>query len=141
MERAELEELGRLAWELFNARDIDEMLAKTADDFVNHNAAPGTPPGPEGQREVNQRLWSAFPDLEFEVEDMLVADDRVAVIGMMRGTHRGEFMGIKPTNKRFEARQMHRLRFNDEGKLTEHLAVRDDVAMFAQLGVRFSPGP
>ena len=71
---------------------------------------------------------------------MLVADDRVAVIGMMRGTHRGEFMGIKPTNKRFEARQMHRLRFNDEGKLTEHLAVRDDVAMFAQLGVRFSPG-
>jgi predicted ester cyclase len=118
MERAELEALGLRAWELFNARDTDEILANLADDYVNHNALPGTPPGPEGQREVNQRLWSAFPDLEFEVEDMLVADDRVAVIGMMRGTHRGEFMGIKPTNKRFEARQMHRLRFNDEGKLT-----------------------
>jgi len=140
MERAELEALGLRAWELFNARDTDEILANLADDYVNHNALPGTPQGPEGQREVNQRLWSAFPDLEFEVEDMLVADDRVAVIGMMRGTHRGEFMGIKPTNRRFEARQMHRLRFNDEGKLTEHLAVRDDVAMFAQLGVRFSPG-
>jgi len=141
MERAELEELGRLAWELFNAHDIDGMVARVADDFVNHNAAPGTPHGPEGQRQVNERLWSAFPDLSFEVEDVLVADDRVASIGTMRGTHRGEFMGIKPTNKRFEARQMHRLRFNDEGKLTEHLAVRDDVAMFAQLGVRFSPGP
>jgi hypothetical protein len=35
---------------------------------------------------------------------------------------------------------MHRLRFNDEGQLIEHLAVRDDVAMFAQLGVKFSPG-
>jgi predicted ester cyclase len=49
-------------------------------------------------------------------------------------------MGIPPTGKRFEARQMHRLRFNDERKVTEHLAVRDDVAMFAQLGVKFSPG-
>jgi steroid delta-isomerase-like uncharacterized protein len=140
MDRAELEDLNRHAWELFNAHDIDGMVARVADDFVNHTAAPGTPGGPEGQRQVNERLWSAFPDLSFEVEDVLVADDRVASIGTMRGTHRGEFMGIAPTNKRFEARQMHRLRFNDEGNLTEHLAVRDDVAMLAQLGVKFSPG-
>jgi len=140
MEPTELEALGRRAWELFNAQDMDEILANLADDYVNHNALPGTTAGPEGQREVNQRLWAAFPDLEFEVEDVLVAEDRVAVIGMMRGTHRGEFLGIQATNKRFEARQMHRLRFNDEGKLTEHLAVRDDVAMLAQLGVKFSPG-
>jgi steroid delta-isomerase-like uncharacterized protein len=140
MERAELEDLNRLAWELFNAHDMDGMLVRVADDFVNHNAAPGTPSGPEGQRQVNERLWSAFPDLSFEVEDVLVADDRVATIGTMRGTHRGEFMGLPPTNKPFEARQMHRLRFNDEGKLTEHLAVRDDVAMLAQLGVKFQPG-
>ena len=95
MKRAELEALGLRAWELFNARDTDEILANLADDYVNHNALPGTPQGPEGQREVNQRLWSAFPDLEFEVEDMIVADDRVAVIGMMRGTHRGEFIDRK----------------------------------------------
>jgi steroid delta-isomerase-like uncharacterized protein len=140
MDRAELDDLNRQAWELFNAHDLDGMLARTADDFVNHNAAPGTPRGPEGQRQVNQRLWTAFPDVTFEVEDVLVADDRVAAIGTMRGTHKGEFMGIPPTGKRFEARQMHRLRFNDERKVTEHLAVRDDVAMFAQLGVKFSPG-
>jgi steroid delta-isomerase-like uncharacterized protein len=140
MERAELENLNRQAWELFNAHDMDGMLVRVADDFVNHNAAPGTPRGPEGQRQVNERLWSAFPDLSFEVEDVLVADDRVATIGTMRGTHRGEFMGLAPTNKPFEARQVHRLRFNDEGNLTEHLAVRDDVAMLAQLGVKFQPG-
>ena len=140
MERAELEQLNREAWELFNAHDLDGSVARIADDFVNHNAAPGTPRGPEGQRQVHQRLWSAFPDLTFEVEDVLVADDRVAAIGTMRGTHRGEFMGIAPTGKRFEARQMHRLRFDDQGRLTEHLAVRDDVAMLAQLGVKFTPG-
>jgi steroid delta-isomerase-like uncharacterized protein len=140
MERAELEDLNRLAWELFNAHDMDGMLANLANDYINHNALPGTSPGPEGQREVNERLWAAFPDLSFEVEDVLMADDRVATIGTMRGTHRGEFMGLPPSNKRFEARQVHRLRFNDEGNVTEHLAVRDDVAMLAQLGVKFSPG-
>jgi steroid delta-isomerase-like uncharacterized protein len=140
VERARLEELNREAWELFNAHDMDGMLPRIAEDFVNHNAAPGTPRGPEGQRQVNQRLWSAFPDPTFEVEDVLVADDRVAAIGTMRGTHRGEFMGIRPSGKSFEARQMHRLRFNDEGQLVEHLAVRDDVAMLAQLGVKFSAG-
>jgi steroid delta-isomerase-like uncharacterized protein len=140
MERAELEDLNRLAWELFNAHDMDGMLANLANDYINHNALPGTSPGPEGQREVNERLWAAFPDLSFEVEDVLMADDRVATIGTMRGTHRGEFVGLPPSNKRFEARQVHRLRFNDEGKVTEHLAVRDDVAMLAQLGVKFSPG-
>jgi len=140
MDRSRLEELNREAWELFNAHDMDGMLARITEDFVNHNAAPGTPRGPEGQRQVNQRLWSAFPDLTFEVEDVLVADDRVAAIGTMRGTHRGEFMGISPSGKSFEARQMHRLRFNEAGQLVEHLAVRDDVAMLAQLGVKFSAG-
>jgi steroid delta-isomerase-like uncharacterized protein len=140
MDRSRLEELNREAWELFNAHDMDGMLARITEDFVNHNAAPGTPRGPEGQRQVNQRLWSAFPDLTFEVEDVLVGDDRVAAIGTMRGTHRGEFMGISPSGKSFEARQMHRLRFNEAGQLVEHLAVRDDVAMLAQLGVKFSAG-
>jgi steroid delta-isomerase-like uncharacterized protein len=138
MDRARLEELNREAWDVFNAHDMDAALSRIAEDFVNHNAAPGTPRGPEGQRQVNERLWAAFPDLTFEAEDVLVADDRVATIGTMRGTHRGEFMGIPPSGKSFEARQMHRLRFNDEGQLVEHLAVRDDVAMLAQLGVQFS---
>ena len=95
MERAELEALGRRAWELFNAQDMDEMLANLADDYVNHNALPGTASGPEGQREVNERLWSAFPDLEFEVEDLLVADDRVAVIGTMPAPA-AQLLGLSP---------------------------------------------
>jgi steroid delta-isomerase-like uncharacterized protein len=138
MDRARLEELNREAWELFNAHDMEAILPRIAEDFVNHNAQAGTPRGPEGQRQVNERLWAAFPDLTFEVEDVFVADDRVASIGTMRGTHEGEFMGIPPSGRRFEARQMHRLRFDEEGRLTEHLAVRDDVAMLAQLGVQFS---
>jgi hypothetical protein len=35
---------------------------------VNHAAVPGTPPGPEGQAQLMERLWHAFPDAHFSVE-------------------------------------------------------------------------
>jgi predicted ester cyclase len=51
----------------------------------------------------------------------------------MVGTHEGELMGIAPTGRRVAARQSHWFQV-EEGKLTEHWAVRDDLAMLQQPG-------
>jgi len=67
--------------------DYDERIAP---EFVNHNAAPGTPNGPEGQRQVAARLYEGFPDMHFEIEEVFVADARVAVLGWMSGTQEGQ---------------------------------------------------
>ena len=51
----------RAFWEqAFNGRELDLIDAITAPEFVNHNALPDTPPGPEGHRQVVQRLWGAL---------------------------------------------------------------------------------
>ena len=50
------------------------------------------------------------------------------------GTHDGRFHGIPATHRRTAARQIHVLTFNDTGLITEHLAVRDDIAVLRQLG-------
>jgi predicted ester cyclase len=76
----ELSAMARDIWETFNAHDVSDYDEPIAPDFVNHNAAPGTPNGPEGQRQVAARLYEAFPDLRFEIEDTFVADNRVAVL-------------------------------------------------------------
>ena len=55
-------ELVERFWEAFNTRDLSLLDGLFADDYVNHAALPGTPPGPEGQVELMQRLWTAFPD-------------------------------------------------------------------------------
>ena len=44
-------------------------------------------------------MRNAFPDLEAEVDDLVAADDKVAVRVSFRGTHRGEFQGITATGR------------------------------------------
>ena len=126
----------RLIWaELFNARDLRLAPALFAPEFVNHNARPGTPKGPDGVAEVFTRLWAGSSDLRFSVQDLVAEGDKVVCIGVMSGTHDGPFQGMPATHRPFAARQMHALTFNADGLVTEHLAVRDDLTMLRQLGV------
>lgn len=103
-------------------------------DFVDHEAPPGTPVGPEGANAVLRWLRGAFDDLSYEIEDVFGDDDRVAARITTRGTHTGEFMGKAPTGKRFEIDSIHIFRI-ENGKVAEHWAKRDDVAMAEQLGL------
>jgi len=131
------EDLKRIAeerWAAFNDHDLSEADEWIAPEFVNHNALPGTPKGPEGYRQVLSRLWTSFPDMRFDLEEVFTAEGRVAVLGWMNGTQEAQFGPFPPTSKSFRVRQIHTFRIDEAGKLTEHLAVRDDVAMLQQLG-------
>jgi steroid delta-isomerase-like uncharacterized protein len=121
--------------EVFNAHDLQRVQEFIASESVNHNARPGTPDGPEGAREVFTRLWSAFPDMHFEIQGLVAEGDRVVCIGIMSGTQDGPFQGIPATHRHISARHVHVLTYNHTGLVTEHLAVRDDLALQRQLGV------
>jgi predicted ester cyclase len=103
-------------------------------DYVDHEAPPGTPAGPEGANAVLHWLRSAFTDLSYEVQDVFGEGDRLAARVTTRGTHTGEFMGKAPTGKRFEIDSIHIYRI-ENGKVAEHWAKRDDLGMAAQLGL------
>src|SRR5262245_48308114 len=68
----------------------DELVTA---DFVNHDAPPGTPSGPEGLRRVVVMLRAAFPDLRYTIDDAIAAGDRVAVRVTLHGTHLGPLPG------------------------------------------------
>jgi steroid delta-isomerase-like uncharacterized protein len=120
--------------EVFNAHDLDRVEGFIAPGSVNHNARAGTPDGPAGAREVFTRLWTGFPDMHFDLSTMVAEGDRVVCIGTMSGTHEGPFMGMAATGKHAAARHIHVLTFNEDSQITEHLAVRDDIALLHQLG-------
>ena len=44
--------------------------------------------------------YNACPDLHYTIEDMVAEGDKVVIRVTVSGTHRGEFMGVAPTNKR-----------------------------------------
>ena len=127
----------RTLWdEAFNGRDLDVLDAITAPEFLNHNALPGTPRGPEGHRQVFQRLWKAFPDARFEIEHLADDGDTVICVGRMSGTHEGTLLGVPATGRKVEWRQCHLYRFDDSGRAVEHDAIRDDVSLLRQFGQR-----
>jgi predicted ester cyclase len=54
------------------------------------------------------------------------------------GTMKGDFQGMKANGKKAEWEEMHIARFNAAGKMAEHWATVDQLAMLTQLG--FAPG-
>ncbi|MDP1849591.1 MAG: FAD-binding protein [Solirubrobacteraceae bacterium] len=124
----------RAFWEqAFNGRNLDLIDAITAPQFVNRNALPGTPPGPEGHRQVVQRIWSAVPDARFQIEHLARDGDTVICVGTLSGSHEGTLLGVPATGEKVEWRQCHLYRFDESGRAVQHDAIRDDVSLLRRL--------
>ena len=124
----------RVLSELFekgNMAAADELVHP---DFVNHEAPPGNPQGPEGLKETVTWLRGLWGPMRAEIEDEICEDDKVVVRLVMHGRHVGEFLGKAPTGKEFAAEHIHIYRIQD-GKLLEHWSVRDDLGQAIQLGL------
>jgi len=120
-----------------NLAVIDEV---TAVDFIDHDPMVAElPPGPEGVKQEFSMLRAAFPDLHVTVEDMVAEGDKVVSRLTMRGTHKGEFMGIAPTGKQITVAVIDILRIVG-GKIVEHWNIVDNLGMMQQLSVVPPPG-
>jgi predicted ester cyclase len=119
--------------------DLSVMDELVADDFVDHSALPGTPPGREGAKAFVRVFHAAFPDLSLTNEEIVGEGDKVVHRYVLRGTHRGEFMGIPPTGNRIEVHGIDELRVFG-GKIVERWGQVDQLGLMQQLGVVPSPG-
>ena len=90
--------------------------------------------GPEGFKPFFESFRQAFPDLQVVVEDTVVEGDKVAARCIVRGTHRGEGIGIAATDKPVEFTGMTIVRVKD-GKVVEAWNNFDFLAMYRQLGL------
>ena len=117
-----------------NAHDVDGFCEYLADDFVEHETAPGLEPTKEGVRQFFQMYMAAFPDLGFKVEDMLSSGDKVVARFRAIGTQTGEFMGMPPTGRSVDVGGIDIIRFGDDGLAHEHWGLFDAMAMMQQLG-------
>ncbi len=73
-----------------------------------------------------------FPDLRFDVGDVVAEAGRVAVRATLTGTHLGDWNGRPPTGRRIAVDHMFLLRFED-GLLVEVFEVLDSAALRQQL--------
>jgi len=112
---------------------IDEMYAT---NFVSHGDKDIR--GIKNIKQSTSEEFSAFPDQHFTIDDMVAEGDKVAMRITMTGTHKGEYMGAPPTNKKITIRAITIERFAG-GKIVEEWGMYDTLSLMQQLGLAPTP--
>ncbi|MDT7602773.1 MAG: hypothetical protein QOF61_770 [Acidobacteriota bacterium] len=131
--------VARFYEELWNGRRF-EVAGEIFDEAcVTHQMCSGAPldaaPRPPAEIKRHIAAWLAsFPDLRFEVEQMIAEGDLVMTRSVMRGTHAGKWMTVAPTGREASIRMMivHRLA---GGKIVEDWVLVESLGFFQQLGL------
>jgi len=114
---------------------LDVLDSILSENYINHTpSTPNPPKGPAGLKPIIVAIRAGFPDLHYEIKDIIVTQDRVVARVIMAGTQTGTLFGIAPTGKHIEVNQIN-IEKIENGKITEHWRVTDELAMMKQLGV------
>lgn len=81
-------------------RDIAGLLATLAEDCTYEVVPTGQHwEGHDGARAFYESFLGAFPDVHFELRDIVIGPQGVIEVAEMTGTHRGEWAGVPPTGR------------------------------------------
>ena len=93
--------MDRFIDELWNNRDLDVASAIFKEDATLH-LVDTVLTGIEAIRDESMRpAQEAFPDLFFEVVDLLFDGNKIAMRYVGSATHRGDYAGVAATGKKF----------------------------------------
>jgi steroid delta-isomerase-like uncharacterized protein len=120
--------------EVINKKNLNAANDIVSEDFTEHIPFPGQGPGREGLKFVLNSMFAGFPDMKWMVHEQIAEGEKVVTRFTWTGTHKGEFMGIPPTNKRVEVwgvvidvvRNM---------LFSESRIIMDNIGLLQQLGV------
>jgi predicted ester cyclase len=91
-------------------------------------------------KQEESEWYDAFPDMHVTIDDMVAEGDKVAARVTMTGTHKGEIMGIPPTNKKVTVSLIFIDRFAG-GKIVEDHGEYNALDLMRQLGLSRIPTP
>lgn len=119
------------AW---NAHDAQGVAALHALDFVGIDV--GHSRSIHGRNAFGAsatRMFAAFPDLHF-TSDVLVDQNRAAVVWMLKATHQGRIFGIPPTGCNFAVRGVSTLTI-EQGLISHGLYIWDVAGFLRAVGL------
>lgn len=122
----------RFLQEVFVEGHVERLDEFVTPAFVNHDARPGAPAGPEGVRQIVELMRAGLPDLTITVEEQVAEGEIVCSRATTRGTHRGMLFGHPPTGKVVSMTGLTMTRIVD-GRLVESWVKNDFAGMMRQL--------
>ena len=106
---------------------LHPMYSFTGSDGQKHQGA-------DAGIAVTEMYTNAFPDMILEIKHMNVAGETVVTEFVAHGTHKGEMMGIEPTNRKIAMPVCNITEFRD-GKIYAEREYFDAMYLMQQLGV------
>ena len=119
------EEPGKGNWAIFN-----ELLVP---DYVWQQPGSPKPLTREETEQFIRMFFAAFPDNRYTIEDMIAEGDKVVTRYTVRGTHKGDFLGIPATGKEVAFTSILITRIS-ESKIVEEWEESDTLGFMRQLG-------
>ncbi len=127
-------------------QDDKRLVTRAIDEVVNAGRLEAiedfwSPEAAGGAREWITPFREAFPDVRMRVVELVAEGGTVVGHFRCSGTHRGEWLGLPPTNRRFEdVDEIYVFRV-EHGKLVAAYGVEDNLTRLRQLGIGFAVEP
>lgn len=131
-----IEQNKRVVRDLIEDNSVDGLDKLCASNFVGHLPSFPVPTNKAEFLGFAQMLFTAFPDLNHNIEFQVAENDIVTSCITVRGTHLGEFNGILATGNKVEFYDLVITRM-ENGKAVELWAQFDVLGLLQQLGVLF----
>jgi|SRR5271166_2962118 len=128
-------QIRRFVDEVWNRRNYEAAGDLYGESYVNPYGV-----GPAAKAEAIRHYHETFPDLRVDVEELIVAGDKVALRFTMRGTDTGGYVARPPTGRTVQAWVVYIMRFEEDRIVSEFIGA-DNLALFIQLGVLDDPWP
>jgi glyoxylase-like metal-dependent hydrolase (beta-lactamase superfamily II)/predicted ester cyclase len=129
------EEVARAYFECFEKPDLDRAFSFWAEGGLERIAPIGELRAPDEVRAFFTQLYAAFPDMRFEVLDLIPSEEKVAVRWRSTGTFCGaQFQGIDPTGAQLDLEGIDMLTI-EGGLIRRNDAYYDGTQFARQIGL------
>lgn len=118
----------------WNTGDARFAKAALSPAFVDRTLPAGRAQGPTGPLDASKAFRAAVPDLRAEIEDLVVAGDRVAVHLHFRGSFTGTFQGVRGAGQAVDFQAFDLYRVDADGRIAENWHLEDNLTLLQQLG-------
>jgi len=113
--------------------DLETVSASLTDDYSWHGHG-GQDLDKAGMLEMVGGYVTAFPDMVFDIHNMMAEGDKVSVMWTVSGTNTGPMGDVPATGKSIKMRGHVLCRF-DGDKVAEEWELFDEALMMQQLGL------
>jgi steroid delta-isomerase-like uncharacterized protein len=119
-----------------NFENFGEVYASDYTVYIPSNNP--KPMSLEEAMEYMKPVFEAFPDMNWNIQDIIANGDKVIVRSIVTGTHKGDMQGIPATGIKVNVGCIVIYRLQD-GKIVEEWAEEDNLGMMMQLGMELKP--